>query len=405
MLNQLFNILDLKNYKFIINSGCSYGRIVESISTGHVSLKEETLNKFNKPRLIIEGNAIIIDVALSSSGHDWQSDSVIYVCTKLLNLGIKPSNLYTIIEWSQWTRLATPLYQFTNINYLDLKWDTEFRNDFALINLNDNTPHQESEIKKYLTDYLDIRKGINPHNIGRIENNVYISPNHLSNNAFTSLGIEFTEWHLFSQKVYNSIPIDTHLKYFINNILKTQWFLKSNNISYNFLSMQCNFSNWYKDTSGLVKHKLTHDEKVPFENHTFTNNKESDLEIQLPELKYFFDLIDLSNFWFFENENFRRGGIDEWALSTFKEVGYTTFETSPNGTEPEIVLPQFDYHPNYTLYMLLWNKVATNCNFLKVNPKYENWFMEKFWEDYNLETDEYTKHGITVSKKWFYKNI
>jgi hypothetical protein len=400
MLNQLFNTLNLNNYKFIINSGCSYGRITNSIIAGHILIKEQTLQEFNEPRLIVDGNVIIINVALSSSSHDWQSDSVIYVCSKLLNLGINPSNLYTIVEWSQWSRLSTPLYQFINLNYLDLKWDTEFKNDFNLVSLNN-----ESDIKKYLTEYLDIRKGINPHNIGRIESNVYITPNHLADNSFKSFGVDFEEWHLFSKKVYNSIPLDTQLKYFINNILKTQWFLKSNNIPYNFLSMQGNFSNWYKDEKSLIKHKLTHDEKVPFENHTFVNNKESDLEIQLPQLKYFFDLIDLSNFWFFENENFRRGGIDEWALSTFKEVGYTTFETSPKGSAPNIVLPQFDFHPNYSLYMLLWNKVATNCKFVKVNQEYENWFMEKFWEDYNLETDEYTKHGITVSKKWFYKNI
>ena len=46
---------------------------------------------------------------------------------------------------------------------------------------------------------------------------------------------------------------------------------------------------------------------------------------------------------------------------------------------------------------MLWNKVAFNCNFVKVKPEFEKFIWEKYMEDYNY--DGITKHNITLSKK------
>ena len=46
---------------------------------------------------------------------------------------------------------------------------------------------------------------------------------------------------------------------------------------------------------------------------------------------------------------------------------------------------------------MLWNKVAFNCNFVKVKPEFEKFILEKYMEDYNY--DGITKHNITLSKK------
>jgi hypothetical protein len=48
-------------------------------------------------------------------------------------------------------------------------------------------------------------------------------------------------------------------------------------------------------------------------------------------------------------------------------------------------------------YVLLWNKVAFNCDFFKVTPEFEKFLWDKYWEDYNY--DGVSKNNITLSKK------
>jgi hypothetical protein len=81
-----------------------------------------------------------------------------------------------------------------------------------------------------------------------------------------------------------------------------------------------------------------------------------------------------------------------------KETGYINIKSSEdvrNFSYGQIV-PNYGEHPNMTSYIFLWNKVAFNCNFLKVKPEFEKFISEKYWEDYNY--DGVSKNSITLSK-------
>jgi hypothetical protein len=82
-----------------------------------------------------------------------------------------------------------------------------------------------------------------------------------------------------------------------------------------------------------------------------------------------------------------------------KETGFVNLGPSKldyNFNVDEIV-PNYGEHPNLIGYILLWNKIAFNCGFVKVKPEFENFLWEKYWEDYNH--DGISKYDITISKK------
>ena len=61
----------------------------------------------------------------------------------------------------------------------------------------------------------------------------------------------------------------------------------------------------------------------------------------------------------------------------------------------------YNHHPNHVAYINLWNLVATNCDFMKINDKFLNFVNEKYWEDYDF--DGFSKNNIAISKKEWYR--
>jgi hypothetical protein len=117
----------------------------------------------------------------------------------------------------------------------------------------------------------------------------------------------------------------------------------------------------------------------------------------MPEIKFKVDQLNFNNFWFYESERFRRGGIDEWSIDNLKETGYVNITTDKKNFVSDEVIPNYNEHPNLVAYIFLWNKIAFNCRFVKVNSEFEKFLWEKYWEDYNY--DGVTKNEITISKK------
>jgi hypothetical protein len=173
--------------------------------------------------------------------------------------------------------------------------------------------------------------------------------------------------------------------------------------------MQSTLSEWsFNRDAGIIQHPLfntgnypyieNEDKWVPNPNFNPTNNPESDIEKVMPEIKSKMDQINFNNFWFYESDRFRRGGIDEWSLDNLKETGYINIKSSEDirNFSYDQIVPNYGEHPNMTSYIFLWNKVAFNCNFLKVKPEFEKFISEKYWEDYNY--DGVSKNNITLSK-------
>ena len=110
-----------------------------------------------------------------------------------------------------------------------------------------------------------------------------------------------------------------------------------------------------------------------------------------------FTFYNFNNIWFHETEKYRRGGVDEWTLENLKETGYIKISHPDYELKKGDIICNYNNHPNYVAYINLWNKVATNCDFMKINDKFLDFVNEKYWEDYN--DDNFSKNNITISKK------
>lgn len=412
--------LDLNNidqYKFLVNSGCSYGVMGMVVSNPlfphgyHLAdnFKGKDTSGFEMIVHQQSNDVILIDVALQSQSVNWISDSIIYVVTKLLEKGVKPENIYCFIEWTEWDRIS-----FGSSSLFDIK-STDF--NFIKMGRDFNHLHGLSSIPSGLDgieDFLDNLNIASVHQqlpIGYIDGELYITSNHIDISSIKDDNLRSKYQFYFDKcnQLQREMGSEALLKNFIDSILKTQWFLKSKGVKYNCTQLKSNFSS-FEIHNGLVKHKISHDyinNINPYTNlvepnpeYKAVNDPSSDLENIVPSLKSKIDMIDFSKWWFFENENYRRGGFDEWALSTFKECGYVEYNSKSfiDLTIGEHNVPKFNGHPSTMFYFLLWNEIATDCDFIKINPNFSKWFLDRFYEDYN--SDEFTENGLVVSKKY-----
>jgi hypothetical protein len=415
----------LNDYKWIISSGCSYGRMIDSISNPIRTTIYQQLNNDVPPQHIITEDTILLNFSVSSQGVNWQSDSIIYVSNFLLNNGVCQDNIYCFVEWSQWSRIHIPLYKSTlglQLSDFDKNNFNKLKNDFSFYLFEDSNL-EYSEISELPTQYHLIKQIINNldigtlsscQSIGYIEDMVYLSPTH-TNSSFLNSNEEVKKfWMDEAVKLSYEIPYEIRIKNLFDSILKTQWFFESKNIKYNFIQMQSNFNGWYFD-NGVIKHnienntdtytkyKLLSNTKIQYnEKWNPINDSSKDIENIFNEYKFLFNLIDFSKWWFYENNKFRRGGIDEWCIDNFNECGYVGTNNKTHDIENfdfEFSPPTFNEHPNQILYCMLWNEVSKDCNFFKMNKDFIDWLYDKFLEDYN--SDEKTVNWITISKKYF----
>lgn len=422
----------IKDYKWIIGTGCSYGRMLDSIKSPFVD--EKMLEELGTDVYEFNDSIIGINLSVGSQGSAWQSDSIIHVCNELLKKGIPSDNIYCFIEWSQWSRVSIPLPQYMNLDINQLNIKATFKdaavNDIGMFLIEDNNT------KVHINDFIDDVGGLSdllsnikigmsysngaPYNISHINNFVYLSPNHTDINQTSDYaGVEFGYWVEESQKIENLLSTESKIDTYLNNILKTQWFLKSNNIKYNCVHMQADFTGWTIRTDGLAYHEITHGDLDSYINPYYNKTEldivknpnfkkstiDNDIEVVFPEISHKFNMIDFSNFWYHESDNFRRGGIDEWAMDVYKEGAYSQLSTKNPITKEdfESILNRrkisYGLHPTLILYMLLWNETSTNCNFLKIKFNHIQLIDKMYWEDYNSE--KFTEHGISMSYKFW----
>ena len=412
--------MDFSKYKFVVSSGCSYGRLADSTFNAFNFLidGERLRDEYGQfDWLDIDGDKVIsINLSLGSQGSDWQSDSLIYVVDKLFKLGIKPENIFCLVEWSQWHRVTfhPPHHYGLDLKLLDFS-ETIKNNEFEFYIVQTNNGLNNHEINNeinFFRDYLKSCRSITtPFNVGKIDDRIYMIPRHSSIDTFKKLGSDYELFCEHIQKVENEFPLENKLKTYLDNILRTQYFLEKNNLKYNFLFMQSTLSEWsFNRDVGIIQHPLfntgnypyieNEDKWVPNPNFNPINNPESDIENVMPEIKSKIDQINFNNFWFHESEKFRKGGIDEWVLDNLKETGYINITSRKTIGQ---IVPNYGEHPNMMAYIFLWNKVSLNCDFIKVKPEFEKFMWDKYWEDYNY--NGVSKNNITLSKQEWNKII
>ena len=96
--------------------------------------------------------------------------------------------------------------------------------------------------------------------------------------------------------------------------------------------MQSTLSGWEKDDY-VLKHDINwryniedwrYDlNKIIINDYNPRANIEKDIEVVCPETKLQIELLDFDGFWFYENEKYRRCGIDEYTIDVFGTCGHT----------------------------------------------------------------------------------
>ena len=409
-------IKNLEGYKFIIATGCSYGLLPVSVfrtfnlinrTHSFLDINRKLYDEYGKDWLDIDNNLIVINVSCSGQGSDWQSDSIIHVINKLIKIGVNTSDIYCLVEWSEWSRFTISQLYSTKINKDSFTWSEQNPFEIYDIHKTDILGHYD-KLSSEIFEILKMNLSIPFRNVGRINDRFYLVPSIVNSDDFYRISKELGDFVKHVQKINQDYPTEKKIKDYLNNIIKTQFYLKSLGINYNFCFMQSSLSNWFKDDK---KDKISHHLEPPYISNTSSfkdykknknfnpiNNINSDIENVVSEIKNEIDLLDMSNIWFYENEKFRRGGIDEWTIDNFKEVGYIKlFNNKENILSPIDMICDYGAHPNTVPYLTLWNKITTNCEYVKVKEDFENFMLNRYWEDYNF--DGFSKNHITLSKK------
>jgi len=389
--------MNIQDFKFVVASGCSYGTTISSLENKLLNVKLDTSDKI-----------IFMEVSCASQSSDWIYDSTIYTIKKLLGLGVKHENIYCFVEWTQIERVTitqpTILHEFFNTNYAREKGNKHF---YIHSNIDD------SNIKNYLYDLMDIKSLEGVHNIMSIEKLWYLTPTHTDKNdvlKFDNVDFEVSYQQMIEYEL--RVPIETRVKKYLDNILNLQSYLKLLGIKYNFVSMQSQFSAWDIDNDYNHIHKYTiannkpvifYNNKLLQVNYDFKTNLNitdaDDLINVFPQFKHLINQIDFSNWWFYNSDSFRYGGFDEYAIETYGLYGFlNTGYNIRNNDEIDIsnLLPTFGYHPHAFIHVLLTNDMMFNNPFFKVSTESIDRIKTMVSED--IESKNRTKHNLTISK-------
>ena len=309
--------------KYIINTGCSYGVMF-------MSFKEFT--KGNK------NNFRIIDLHCDSTGAEYAKRSVIYTVSKLIESGVDPKDMYVITEWSQPNRLHIELPQEFCDEFIGGD-DDVLERTFVLDNTFNRIENQ------YPIKFVDKYKSLTT----VFDDRAYANIEHSDLDSFTDKNLHYYIKEFIKNTPISYKPID-RLENYLTNILELQSFLKSFGINYSFFLMNNSFEGYYDN----------------FSNFSYTEETRDDVQqdiIKLPNLKDFnhikdfsdylqktWNLIDLNNFHFYQTDNFKFGGIDEYSMEKFGHVSYTA-GANPWDIPEEGYCTSFGAHPHESVYV------------------------------------------------------
>ena len=366
---------NLKNKKYLISSGCSYGQIV-------TSLIDDRFSKYVDKN----DDVFMIDLAKDSQSSGYSADSIIYCVNLLLTEGVDSKNIFVLNEWTTFNRTHEifPSGVLSEIESLNgnnpvISYETETRYDYI-----DNT--------KQISSLLDLKKltwkdSNNEVPISIIDNLFYISPSNIVPKEFKNT--PFKEWVLIMNKSMKVVSNETLMISYINNIVRLQNFLKLNKIKYKFHTINSQFSYWNKSEFGHIEqtfqnpYELTKKGMFHRKEHSeYINslNESNDIVNAFPGCKSKFNEIDLSNFWFYEKNNYRFGGIDEYAFDNYGNYGYSCLR----GVELEHLahqLPTYCNHPEVPVYFLLAEELLEECEFINMKPNTKEIILSKIKED------------------------
>lgn len=393
--------MNLKDYKFIVSSGCSYGVMMKNLFFNYTYL-ENVYNKFNGDRLEYnydKDKIIFLGAGLPSQSSEWASHSVQYIIDKLLKLNVNPENIYCFVEWTQYDRVTNATENFIDLSKTEI--------DSVL------SPHT-NKFTDELAKHLNIRSLLKLPNIGIIDECAYINSNSLLPSQIENIfGVDGKVMHEKHFKIHQQTTNVSLLKNYFNNILSLQNYLKLNDIQYNFCNMQSEFDGWIqtgfeyqqKIKYGRKYHKYHIANNSIKQNLNYENVKNDGIHVlkAYPQISHLYNLIDFTNWWFYKEDGFEFGGIDEYFLHKYDIHAYSNlmFYNSKEINVYDIV-GGYNWHPTEILYTLLHNTACFNNPFVKVKDSWQEYLIKLLNEDINYKG--ITKHKIACSKN-YYENI
>ena len=275
------------NKEHIVVTGCSISSDVTSIDTDD--------HKFYSYPFWLERNQFKV-TNLSQSGFDNGTISrlTIHEVSQLLKGGMNPDDIFVLIQWSGIDRASSFVTKDETIDYDDL-WKFNFIQDTSDKGWAVNRGKSDSVV--FWEDYRNLL---------------------------------YTEEGFFIKT--------------LEDILRTQWFLKSVGVRYKM------FTGWDIFTFNTGKsggYGTNHESGGQFLTDKIYVNKFNELlKDTFTNSTYLWNLIDFDNFWTFNNHLIKFGGIIQWVEHTFDKT-----DKYFRGGHP------FDFHPNDSAHKEFCNKV------------------------------------------------
>lgn len=394
--------MNLKDYKFIVSSGCSYGVMMKSLIYNHQYL-HNVYSKFNSDRLEYnydKEKIIFLGAGLPTQSSEWASHSVQYIINKLLKLGVDSSNIYCFVEWTQYDRITNCIESFIDTSELEI--------DCIL------THHSSRDVEELL-NHFNIKLLKKLPNVGIIDECYYINSNSITTSQIeTAFGVNGKVMYQKQFDIHKQTTNISFLKNYFNNIISLQNYLKSNTIQYNFCNMQSEFDGWIRNGfeyqqklkygNKYYKYYINSKKHIT-QNLNYDNVKNDGIHVisAYPQITHLYNLIDFSNWWFYNEDGFKFGGIDEYFLHKYDIYGYSNL-MNYNSNEINVydIVGGYNWHPTEILYTLLHNTACFNNPFVRVKDSWETYLINLLNEDINY--NGVTKYKLACSKT-YYENI
>jgi hypothetical protein len=396
--------------KYIITSGCSYGVIGDCIFNFW-----NNQNRYDAEHTYLDKNTdddiTVLEMGHQSQSSNYISDSVIYATEFLLKKGVNSEDIQVIVEWTEPTRIDLPLSNFASKKLID----RQTKKSIPWGQVHPFKVFSKPHIIHEWTDEFELSYFDNGNSIVFLENKPYVVPHHTHiEDDDVSLVVDLDN----TRKIYKNLSIEIMYSVYIEQILKLQNFLENHNIKYKFLSIYNVFSSYVKNSDNIlidikqslfnvpnVKSKFYHNVKE-FNNYKKLSQLDSSfISNNFIEIKSKIDKIKLENWWFYKE--FGYGGIDEFAMDKFKEIGYYSGTgNTPKNKENHLAdknifynqIPKFINHPARWVYDFILDEILDDTFFVKMNKKWISHF-----DSYLKEVYDGTKYDIDIISKEEFK--
>jgi hypothetical protein len=332
--------------KYIVTAGCSFTRQGTRIGIDgtEYDFMKESKNMWKWPHFIQEmyPEHTVLNYGNPTNDNNLIAQSVLYGVSKLLQDNVSPDNIKVMVQWSAWSR-----------NSFFVSRNKQKEKNYELRNVQGQylNPRTDYDYFAHLNDFISDKNYIGEHGYYMLSGGYGV--NHVLTPA-----VEY--WEDYVDHVFSA---DERLIEHFKNILLVQNFCKVHNISCLFLNMHNNFSFEYTNDnssqSGWPRWKPEHSTHTEgwhvIEEKYIPNTWENDHKERFtsPYVKFIHDMVDLNNFWFYQEPNVTKfGGIVEWTIKN-----YNFHEISPD-EHPNIIwmeaIPLLDANQHNKENIIQW---------------------------------------------------